>query len=370
MSYERDRTRFFSDRLRWEWNGIVWRHADKLGLHGMREPVFSIKREMQELGRWYPFPKWMIELKESLVLDHPWYAVCEVLRHEIAHQVTSYLNPSLDEPSHGPCFRKVCEAMGINPSAKISYKALDERVFSDDGESAEPPEMLRIRKLLALSSSPNEHEAKLAMQKAHELMLKYDLDPEAEGKEDEMVTITVGKPLAKRSEVEIMLGSILRQFFPVSTIWIQTKWYDNELKFLLEVSGTPSDVKIASYSYDFLVHAIDSAWQQLPGSGKWLPGGRKYRDFALGMLESVWRTLEKENAKGQECGLVLARRAKVDNYVSRRYPRLRRSGGKALTIDKSMHEAGTRSGLGLKIRAGIENQADGKIRYIGEGKDK
>ena len=96
MSYERDRTRFFSDRRRWEWNGIVWRHADKLGLHGMREPVFSINREMNELGRWYPFPKSMIELKESLVLDHPWYAVSEVLRHEIAHQITDYLNPYLE----------------------------------------------------------------------------------------------------------------------------------------------------------------------------------------------------------------------------------------------------------------------------------
>ena len=122
MSYERDRTRFFSDRLRWEWNGIVWRHADKLGLHGMREPVFSINREMNELGRWYPFPKSMIELKESLVLGHPWYAVSEVLRHEIAHQVTDYLNPHLDEPSHVPAPEN-CEAMGVNPSAKISYGA-------------------------------------------------------------------------------------------------------------------------------------------------------------------------------------------------------------------------------------------------------
>ena len=55
MSYEPRQDKILQRQASMGMNGIVWRHADKLGLHGMREPVFSINREMNELGRWYPF---------------------------------------------------------------------------------------------------------------------------------------------------------------------------------------------------------------------------------------------------------------------------------------------------------------------------
>ena len=46
-------------------------------------------------------------------------------------------------------------------------------------ESGAPDEvMARIRKLFALAGSPNEHEAALALEKAHALLLRYNLRAE------------------------------------------------------------------------------------------------------------------------------------------------------------------------------------------------
>src|SRR6476646_5549717 len=47
-------------------------------------------------------------------------------------------------------------------------------------ESSTPEEeVARIRKLFALAGSPNEHEASLALEEAHALLLRYNLGAEA-----------------------------------------------------------------------------------------------------------------------------------------------------------------------------------------------
>ena len=57
------------------------------------------------------------EIARHLVLGHPWGAVVEVLKHEMAHQYVQEHLGVVDESAHGPAFRAVCEKLGIDGRA-------------------------------------------------------------------------------------------------------------------------------------------------------------------------------------------------------------------------------------------------------------
>ena len=68
---------------------------------------------------------------------------------------------------------------GCAPSA-ASTRAPRARAVAGRRRSAEVDRVLeRIRKLLALAGSPNQHEAEIAMRKAHELMLRHNIEASA-----------------------------------------------------------------------------------------------------------------------------------------------------------------------------------------------
>ncbi|MDY6953204.1 MAG: hypothetical protein SWE60_16980 [Thermodesulfobacteriota bacterium] len=69
--------------LAWEWKTALW----VLGPSHkrlMRAPLFSLGDMTKRLGYWCRERR-EICLSRNLVLNHPWDAVCEVLRHEMAN---------------------------------------------------------------------------------------------------------------------------------------------------------------------------------------------------------------------------------------------------------------------------------------------
>ena len=104
----------------------------------------------------------MIELSPKLLTDHGWGTLVEVLKHEMAHQFVAEVLGVLDESSHGPVYRKVCEERGIDSRAAGIPEA---------GDAAPQDQVLeRIQKLLALAESQNEHEAQAAMEGGEDIV--------------------------------------------------------------------------------------------------------------------------------------------------------------------------------------------------------
>src|SRR5450432_187832 len=140
-----------------------WMHfGDRL-----KKPVLVLSDVMHRLGAWVRATR-TLELQRRMVMTRPWPEVMAVLEHEMAHQYVDEVLQVRDETAHGETFRKVCEERGIDarangppivPEEPGTEKTLD-----------------RIRKLLALAGSSNQHEAEAAMKKAHELMLRHNIE--------------------------------------------------------------------------------------------------------------------------------------------------------------------------------------------------
>lgn len=127
----------------------------------------------------------------------------------------------------------------------------------------------RIRKLLSLGQSANQHESERALMKAKELAVSYQLDlaqfttqAEWEEKQEEISkgAIVLGKrlPTTHRFIVDILQGH-----FNVHVIW---GWeYDNEKKShqrRISLVGKTSDIQIGTYVYTYLNDTFFRLWRE------------------------------------------------------------------------------------------------------------
>src|SRR5262245_61963887 len=111
-------------------------------------PVIVLTIAERRLGQWSRATR-TLELSRTLVLEQPWLEVTRVLEHEMAHQFVDEVLGVRDENPHGATFQRVCAERGIDARATSVPSASD----------AEAERALdKIRKLLALAGSDNQHE--------------------------------------------------------------------------------------------------------------------------------------------------------------------------------------------------------------------
>src|SRR5258708_16836542 len=95
----------------------AWRQLnDAYFRSALTAPTLDLVASRGTLGRWIPGTR-TLEISRSLVQEHPWGAVIEVLKHEMAHQyVHEVLGETLQTP-HGPAFRDACARLGVDRDA-------------------------------------------------------------------------------------------------------------------------------------------------------------------------------------------------------------------------------------------------------------
>lgn len=346
-----------------EWHLIV-SDLPKDWQRRLRPPQLSLNPTMAAWGCWHGGEKRLLEIKSSLLENRPWQAMLEVLRHEIAHQIVEECFPEVQEPAHGPKFRAVCRVFGANPAASGSYPTLEQRIFADENDSlSEEARLLnKVRKLLALSESTNEHEAQQALLKARTLTGKYSLTLPEDGEQtEEYFALDVGKPFPRRESHLLQLSSILQEFYQVAVVWLPIiDLLTGKNHFSLVVHGTRGKVKIASYVFDCLMQQIDKSWQQLPWEVKWRNSGvRGKKEFASGLLRGFREALQKQNNAPEMQALVhleLAQQARLNEYLHRLYSRLQKFSSQKKSYDKTLQAAGHAEGKKLVLPPGLNRQ--------------
>ena len=342
------------------WQRAVWDHVPKKSWDQVLRPTFALNDDMKAWGRWTGGSKRLMEIKTQLVLEHPWYAVVDVVLHETAHQLVEIFAPYCDEPPHGDRFKWFCRLIGANPTASGDYPPLDMRVFMEDGSENESPISLKIRKLLALSKSPNENEAKMALTKARELMAKHDMghmeQSSVEKKPNGFVTITAGKTLNRVTLEYYYLANILKDFYNVMIIWntVPTSFIPLRWGKVLEISGTPLDVRIASYACDFLLNYVEMAWANQPPHVRYPDNARRRRDFAIGVYSAFHEALAAQNRRPEMKALVQVGHPDLEAYYAVRYPHIRHTSSN-VKIDQKTMDAGAELGRKLRVPHGLEN---------------
>jgi hypothetical protein len=312
--------RLILEELRDRWTSTNWSLFDER----MRPPAFSLTDLTSVLARFVPATR-AIEVSRRLVVEHPWAEVLEVLKHEMAHQFVAEVL-GVSETSHGPAFRAVCEARGIDARAA--------GVSPARGDGAAPTDAARVidkvRRLLALAGSDNPHEADAAMQQARRLMLEHNIrERDTRVDERDFTFAHVGPVKARHDEHEQVLASILTKHFFVEAIWTKSfRPLEGRRGVVLEICGTRANVRMAEYVHGFLLQAGEAAWKRHRAEQA-LKGDRDRRTFLVGVMRGFRDKLERERRASAEQGLVWVGDAGVSEYYHRRHPRvrtLRRSG--------------------------------------------
>jgi len=287
-----------------------------------------------------------IEISTPLLLERGWGAAVEVLKHEMAHQFVHEQLGGTDEPSHGPLFRKVCGDRGI-----------DSRAAGDPLDSgAEHPVLDRIRKLLSLAKSSNEHEAQSATRIAQRLMLQHNIDQLSVERRDGYSSRQLGRTTGRTSEAERLLGTILQDHFFVDVVWVHGfRPQDGVHGRVMEVCGRPENVDLADYVYDFLNGTANRLWEEHRAAS----GIRNHRDrraYLAGVMTGFRDQLDQQKVRQVETGLVWLGDPELTRYFRRRHPSVStrkyfEGGG------EPAREDGRRAGRTIVLHRGVEGSA-------------
>jgi hypothetical protein len=343
-----------------EWENAIWilktSHRNRLP-----KPLFSLRDMKSRWGYWSGENN-EICLSRNLVLNHSWHTVREILLHEMAHQFSEQVLRAHDEPPHGPKFQRACHLLRANPKASGNYRPLDER-SANDSPSPEDKILARVKKLMALAQSRNQHEADAAMTKAHELIAKYNVDLLSRDNNRHFVSIFVGSPALRHFREEYRLSSLLQEYYFVYGIWVPTYVIEKgKMGRVLEISGTAQNVRMANYIHDFIKHFIDSQWGEY-NKGKGLNRYRK-TDFSVGIIEGFRSKLRKQTRADRKIsnrhGLIKIMDPLLQRHIDYRYPHTTGIRGSALRNDANVLKDGIEVGKALIIYKGISKKGVGE----------
>jgi hypothetical protein len=321
----------------------------------MHMPAFCLKTMSRRLGYWSKMKK-EICINREYALSNNWDSVRRVLFHEMAHQFAEEVLGAENDPPHGPLFRKACYIL------RADYRASGEWITGKDKSGI----IGRVEKLFALAESSNQNEAESAMRKAHELVLKYNIDILTLNSERNFISVFAGLPGLRHPREEYFLAELLRNFYFVWTIWVPAYVIEKQkMGRVLELSGTPYNISIASYVYDFIRRYIENRWAEYNSSG--LLNRFQKSDFASGIVKGFASKL-KSGGKvkpGPFNALIKTGDPQLKEYVRHRYPRTVSVSRKGSRCHANILKDGIDIGKELVISKGITKSGTGGRLLIG-----
>ncbi len=343
-------------------------------------------------GRWDPQTR-TISISRQLVREYSWFHVVAILRHEMAHQWVDENRARVasgDEGPHGVSFRRACELLGVpaeysGAKANLRETPLDWRV-DQRGPGAEKL-LEKVRKLLALATSSNEHEASLAMNKVRELYAKYGLEQVGGSAEERFAHLIIPLGKKRREVHERRVAGILVEHFFVEVISVPA--FDaatGDRLWALELVGARENVQMAEYVYHFLLQQTESLVKVREKAQ-----GRRFtrqerKSYRLGIIAGFGEKLaEAERASGADASpapptggrsrgneLSLVGRAlatfrsdrELANYLKRIYPRLRSQREGVQYVDSDAHGQGARAGRSITLHRAVTTRGGNLGKYL------
>lgn len=312
--------------------------------------------------------KWSLEQ----IKNGRWIAIDAVIRHEMAHAIVDQIlipNNQLSDKAHGSLFRHACSMVGYNPTTD-TVKETD----------AECRLRMRIEKLLNLGTSTNEHEASLAIQKAHELMIRHSVKELMSDDSQfyvEIPRMSFFTQTRRPSPIYLLNNFCLNQFPTVQSIWTQEqRLMESEIHPIfagkichyrcLEFMGPKSLVEQVAYTFDFLFKVgtdLYNTYKKInleKGNDSFGHQKSWWRGFLSGIemdLNKVTKDLQKE-------GLVLTADSRLAEAFKARYPKTIGLGSFTYSHHSEAHTAGKSAGNKTKISKGIVSRSENKTTLL------
>ena len=347
----------------------------------LEPPVFAVSESKNQLGSWRPGIR-EIRISSNLILHYPWDVTLQVLKHEIAHQVCAEIFHD-QSGGHGENFIKACELLGLPERFRQASGDLPshmERKNCDDCDTALSRNIIeKIRKLLALAESSNEHESALAMEMAGRLLRRYNISQMDEDKQNNYVYSIINRKRKRIDAYQRKIILILKKYFYIEALCASL--YDplsDETYKTFEIFGKKENVEIAEYCYHFLEQKLSLLWQQNCTS---FNGNRRIakKSYYLGMLQGFndklsgqdiacrsdkINPLESKSSTSSE--LIIVADTALQRFIQSRYPRLSQRSTGRVKIYRETFDQGVTIGRTLVIHKGIEGTAGNSGKLLEE----
>lgn len=356
----KDAARLAADlRVAWTRKLVLWwQHYNAEYLHSaLRTPLVEIVDARSFLGRWHGGERRLV-IALAHIEEDPWLDVLDTLRHEMAHQYVDEVLAISGESPHGPAFHRACEKLRCSPRAR--------GVSATGKPTAEDRLLQRLRKVLSLAESPNEHEAEVAVGKARQILLHYNLDVVSLDAERHFGRRSLGPAKGRRASFELWLSLILQDFFFVETIWAETYIAARDQSAtVLEVYGTAANIEMAAYVYDYLTGLMEPLWQSYRRASG-IASNRERQRYWSGVMEGFYRKLrERDLAERTESGALVQWKGdeKLRAYYRHINPHVRVRYGRGVHPSEA-YQAGLEEGRQVEIRRPLERAEEEVSGYL------
>lgn len=218
----------------------------------------------------------------------------------------------------------------------------------------------KIKKLLRLGTSPNRHEAELAMQKALEIAQANDI---------ELATINPNVDKSSIGEDAFDFGqrlpviaqyvfSIITSHFDVKVIYTGNRNFGRKAILV----GTADKIAVAKYVFEFLSEAMDRDWKQYYQiSGVPLAEKKNYLiGFRNGLSHKLFlQKKQKEQENSCLALMIVSNNAAIQQYVDEKIGKNIKTRKEKAGTATSSYFAGYTKGQNTEIAKGaIENEIE------------
>lgn len=266
-----------------------------------------------------------------------------VIRHELAHYFTFIRHGETAQP-HSPDFRAFCRQMGWGEEVYQATFRLE--TAAQEEESAI---FRKVKKLMALSASSNQHEAEQAMIKSQQLLMKHNIEARyLEDEEEEKLVLKRLLKQKKKGAKMCAIANILQTFF-VSIVFNRAGAFT-----YLEVLGSAVNVEIAEYVAAFLHAEMEKLWDTTQ-----LTGTVAKNSFFLGLAQGYCKKIDalKREYQSAEKQALMVIEKKLSVAQALVYPHLSksRSGGR---YSREASLLGEQMGRKLTINPALKSTSD------------
>lgn len=317
----------------------------------LTKPIFVLMESKRRIGYWCAENN-EISISRCVMGQHSnWYKVKIVLKHEMAHQYVSEVLGISHVAAHGKLFKQIAQEKEFESLLEI-----------EESESHEKDSIIdKIQKLLSLANSENQHEAENAVRFANKLMNKWNIKS-LDNEDRTFAYRQLGQPVGRRNSFICKVSNILHTHFFVDVIWTWARdptINNNKWGYVLEILGTPENLEIANYVYDFIVRTSDSLFKQ----HKKNKGEGTRLNFMHGIASGFnnkllkQKTTNTENDRGETPtteDIVWTGDPKLKEYFKKKYPKVLYSQGLRGGNGDGFH-AGYDQGKNLTLSHGVSN---------------
>lgn len=315
-------------------------------------PINLVVFEGQKQLGYFDYKSFTVALNKRLMYEAKIDVIKDILRHELAHYYT-YIVHGLKE-IHGEDFKNVCRQFKWSEQViKAASNIEIENSLYEDSRFDRIQE--KIKKLLALASSENSHEAELAMIRANELIIEYNLEDiklRAQHLDDEESFVDTVLQGTKKNAKYSAIYDILRTF-QVAPVFNMSKG-----SFQLEVVGSKQNIELAKYVAGFLDHKLEELYlAEKKKNPKILSGLASKNAFMKGIGLGYVEKIEKGIQQSKHSQDLILLKADLQRVLNRVYPRLGSSYSTGGSTNKMAKQLGEQSGKNLSITPSINNNS-------------